>query len=246
VPGGLSKEMMLAAVFDAGGDQDAARVALQSIGGSGSRLSLHEVQVVSVRCRQALLEVSTGGPPIIDLESAHTAIDRIDMSDAARLLCKQTYRALFEAESMVHGVTLEEVRLHESGTTANMAVVASFAVGLTSLDLDRVTIGTIAVGFGSIRTESHGTLPVPPPAVSHLLSGYAVESGLIQGELVSPTSAALIRASTVRTQELPQMEILGVGRGAGRIGTPAEAFATLLIGTSVHDTDARPVDGGAG
>lgn len=228
-PCGLTKHMALGAIFDAGGNVEAARRAAASIG-SGWSLRIEEVHVSSVRCLSATV---VGGrhddSRPLTMADLTALIAQLDMTIRAREMMMDAYRHLFSSEAAVHGTPAAEARLHESGIASNLALLAAACAGLAALNLEEITVGQIAVGSGFVESSTHGVLPIPPPAVVHLLTSYELTSGPLPGERVTPTSAALIRA-TASPRQMPPISVQHVGRGAD---TPFEkgGFASLLIGS---------------
>lgn len=220
--------MALGAIFDAGGDIEAADRAVVSVDGAWS-LHLEEVLVSSVRCLAASVAGGPSDKPRQLTQSAMTSlITTLDLTARAQDMIRDVYRNLFLSESAVHGTPLAETKLHESGSGSNLALLAAACAGLAELDLTEVSIGQIALGSGALDNPTHGLLPIPPPAVLHLLAGYEVTSGPVPGERVTPTSAALIRA-TAAPGQMPSMKVQQVGRGADGLNVSG-GFASLLVG----------------
>lgn len=139
------------------------------------------------------------------------------MTDAARALAKRIFRILAEAESKAHGVPPEEVHFHEVGAIDSIIDIAAFAVLFTSLGVDGACIPVLAEGHGTVRCQ-HGILPIPVPAVVHIAEAHALplEATDVEGELVTPTGAAI--AAAIRTESTPPhaYRILASGLGAGK------------------------------
>jgi len=155
---------------------------------------------------------------------------------------RDVFRLLGTAEAAVHGEDLERVHLHEVGALDSIADVVGCASALHALGLleppARVVVGSIALGSGSVES-SHGTLPVPVPAVLAILAGRgaAVMAGG-DGELCTPTGAALLATLAGEWGSVPPMRIDTVGVGAGSADPPGRAnVMRVVIGTalaSVH------------
>ncbi len=125
------------------------------------------------------------------------------------------YQSIAEAESAVHGVEVEEIHFHEVGSRDAIADVTAVCLLLSRLAPDEIVASPIHVGSGQVEC-AHGILPVPAPATAHLLKGIPIYSGGIQGELCTPTGAALLRHFVTRFGEMPVMQVNAVGYGMGR------------------------------
>ena len=136
----------------------------------------------------------------------------LDAGTAADVLA--VYRAIAEAESAVHGVSVDEVHFHEVGALDAVADVTAVCLLLRELGADEIVASPVCVGGGTVRC-AHGVLPVPAPAAALLLRGVPCYGGEIQSELCTPTGAALLRRFVTRFGDMPLMtpEKLGYGMG---------------------------------
>ena len=124
------------------------------------------------------------------------------------------YQDIAQAESRVHGRPVNEVHLHEVGMLDAIADIASVSLLLYKLAPDRICASPITTGFGAVRC-AHGILPVPAPATSILLEGMPTRAGQVEGELCTPTGAALIRHFAGSFGQAPEMVPLRTGYGMG-------------------------------
>lgn len=142
---------------------------------------------------------------------------RAQMTDRAKATALKIFEILAEAEAKAHGVDIKDVHFHEVGAVDSIVDIASTAICLDDLDIDEVIVSYLHEGHGSIRCQ-HGIIPVPVPAVVNIASEHKLDLRItdIEGELVTPTGAAIVAA--VRTSDkLPgNFEILRVGMGAGK------------------------------
>jgi uncharacterized protein (TIGR00299 family) protein len=121
---------------------------------------------------------------------------------------------LAEVEARLHGVSVEEVAFHEVGAVDSIVDVVGAAAAIDWLRPARVFARRVPLGRGFIQT-AHGHLPVPAPATLELLRGVPVEEGGIDGELTTPTGAAVLAATVAEYGALPPLTVAGVGWGAG-------------------------------
>lgn len=144
-------------------------------------------------------------------------IDAADMTEGARVLARRTFRILAEAEADAHEVSVDEVAFHEVGAVDSIVDIVAASVLLDSLHIDRAVVPLLIDGCGTIRCQ-HGIIPVPVPAtLSICLShGLPLSPGHAEGELVTPTGAALVAALEPWTELPEHANELAVGLGAGK------------------------------
>ena len=142
------------------------------------------------------------------------------MTDSARGIALKIFQILARAEAKAHNVPVEEVHFHEVGAVDSIVDILSVAVCLDNLGITEVIVPVLCEGMGTVRCQ-HGILPVPVPAVTHIVQqcGLNLRITPVQGELVTPTGAAIVAA--VRTScKLPEtFAIEKTGIGAGKIQT---------------------------
>lgn len=144
-------------------------------------------------------------------------IEHADMTERAKKTAVRIFQILAEAESKAHGVPADQVHFHEVGAVDSIVDILAVAVCLDNLDITEVIVPFLCEGQGSIRCQ-HGIIPVPVPAVVNIAQahGLTLKPTGVQGELVTPTGAAIVAA--VRTSDkLPQTcRIVKIGMGAGK------------------------------
>ena len=144
-------------------------------------------------------------------------IEHADMTERAKETAVRIFQILAEAESKAHGVPADQVHFHEVGAVDSIVDILAVAVCLDNLDITEVIVPFLCEGQGSIRCQ-HGIIPVPVPAVVNIAQahGLTLKPTGVQGELVTPTGAAIVAA--VRTSDkLPQAcRIVKIGMGAGK------------------------------
>jgi pyridinium-3,5-bisthiocarboxylic acid mononucleotide nickel chelatase len=152
-----------------------------------------------------------------------------DLPPPVRGAAASVFARIAEVEAAVHGVAVDDVHLHEVGGLDAIADVVGVAAGLHHLGVTEVVASQLAVGSGTVRT-AHGVLPIPVPAVVGLCQGWQVEAGG-QGELATPTGAALVTTLARTCAPLPAMTLEASGTGAGSRDTPERAnVVRVLIG----------------
>ena len=122
-----------------------------------------------------------------------------------------------EAEAKAHGIPLEEVHFHEVGAIDSIIDIISVAVCVDNLGVDAIVVSPLAEGFGSVRCQ-HGVIPVPVPATANIASAYGLKLRLTdnEGEMVTPTGAAIAAALKTEDRLPSSCQILKTGMGAGK------------------------------
>jgi hypothetical protein len=234
--GGASGDMLLGALLDAGAPLEAVAAAVGSLGVEQIEIRPQQVRRHGLRATKAEVKVHDVAAPrtIADVLGL---VDRAALAPAVASFAGNVFRVLGTAEAAVHGENVERIHLHEVGALDSLADVVGTAAALDSLGLldpdARVVVGSIGLGSGSVDT-AHGPLPVPVPAVLAILAGRGapVASGG-DGELCTPTGAALLATVAAEWGALPPMRIDSVGVGAGTADPPDRAnVLRILVGTA--------------
>ena len=142
-------------------------------------------------------------------------IDGLDISAQAKTDAKAVYALIADAESQVHGHPVSEIHFHEVGTMDAVADVVGVCLLMDWIGADQVLASPVHVGSGYVRCM-HGMLPVPAPATALILKGIPTYGGQVQGELCTPTGAALLRHFVSRFGDRPLMATEAIGYGMGK------------------------------
>ena len=149
-------------------------------------------------------------------------IDGLPVSEEVRAHAREVYDAIARAEARAHGCPVEEVHFHDVGALDAVADVAGVCYALSLLRPETIVVSPIHVGSGTVRC-AHGVLPVPAPATANLLSGAPIYGGEVEGELCTPTGAALLTHFAQSFGPMPAMTLRGVGVGVGSRIFPGRA-----------------------
>ena len=158
-------------------------------------------------------------------------INQADMTARARQTAIDIFNILAKAEAKAHGVPTDQVHFHEVGAVDSIVDIISIAVCLDDLDITRCIVPSLTEGQGTVRCQ-HGILPIPVPAVANIVSQNKLNLSVcnIQGELVTPTGAAVVAA--IKTDDkLPEhftMEKIGMGAGKRQYERPSILRAMLI------------------
>ena len=147
------------------------------------------------------------------------------------------YEEIAQAESHVHGVPVEHIHFHEVGTMDAIADVTAVCLLLHRLAPDKIIVSPVHVGSGQVRC-AHGILPVPAPATAYLLRGIPIYGGSIDGELCTPTGAALLKHFATEFGQMPVMKVQAIGYGMGKKDFPRANCVRALLGETEAPIDA--------
>ena len=144
-------------------------------------------------------------------------IQKSEMTVRAKKMAMRVFDILAQAESKAHGVPVEEVHFHEVGAVDSIVDIAAIAICMDNLDISNVIIPVLYEGTGFIRCQ-HGQIPVPVPAVTHIAETHKLKLKItdIQGELVTPTGAAVVAAFRTSDRLPEDFTMLKTGIGAGK------------------------------
>jgi pyridinium-3,5-bisthiocarboxylic acid mononucleotide nickel chelatase len=222
---GISGDMIVGALADAGADQAAVVNAIASLN-VGATVSFERVKRAGIAATKYHVHME---PQHAHRHLSHIVkmIDGAELSARARGNAVAVFRRLGEAEAEVHAVPIEKVHFHEVGAADSIADIVGACVALDQLDAATVICSPVNVGSGTVQTE-HGTLPVPAPATAKLLAGAPVYSSGPAMELATPTGAAVAAAlGTFGT--LPPMKVARSGYGAGTRDFPGQPNVLRVI-----------------
>ncbi|MCI8469105.1 MAG: LarC family nickel insertion protein [Eggerthellaceae bacterium] len=155
------------------------------------------------------------------------------LTDGARALARRAFALIAEAEAAAHGLPVDQVHFHEVGAVDSIADIVAAAVAfddLTSQGVSDVVVTELCDGRGTVRCQ-HGIIPVPAPAVVNIAraGGIPLRVGIADGELVTPTGAALAAAARTRGELPERFSVLAVGMGAGKRAYDTPGFLRALV-----------------
>jgi uncharacterized protein (TIGR00299 family) protein len=238
---GISGDMTLGALVDAGADLAAIQAGIDSLGLAGCRLVASEVKKCGFRATQIVVQHEP--------EHAHrhlhhitAMIDRGLLSPRARDLATRIFHKLAEAEAKVHGSTIEKVHFHEVGAVDSIADIVGAAIGFDLLGIERIVCSPVPTGHGYVEI-AHGRCSIPAPATGELLRGVPLAPLDVEGELTTPTGAAIVAALASEFAPLPAMTVDCIGYGAGQKDFPQPNILRILLGTqpdAIASDDHRP------
>ena len=171
------------------------------------------------------------------MEEIRSIIGSLKLPEEVRKEILAVYGRIAAAESVSHGREVSEIHFHEVGAMDAVADVAAVCLALYRLGPSRIVSSPVRTGFGTVRT-AHGVLPVPAPATAELLKGIPCEAGPIEGELCTPTGAALVSEFAKEFGTRPRMTVGAVGYGLGKKEFPVLNAVRAFLGETEDAADA--------
>jgi len=211
---GLSGDMVLAALLDLGVNQREFKEAMDELG-LGVKIKISEVERANLRGRR--VEVILPEKKEIKerkWSEIQSLIEATPFSLQVKERAERIFHTLFQAEARVHGRRLQEIHLHEAGADDALVDIIGSCWLLEKLEVDKITCAPVNLGSGWIKAD-HGSLPVPPPAVSEILKKVPVYSFGPSVELTTPTGAAIIACLADSFVAFPEITVNRIGYGAG-------------------------------
>ena len=210
---GASGDMILGAMVAAGVDPNALREQLSLLNVEGFKIDFETVDRSGLSATYARVE-TVHEHKHRHLSDIRRIIENSGVTPGAKDLALRIFTRLAEAEARVHNSAVENVHFHEVGALDAIVDVVGAAICFDLLKVERFVSSPLHVGSGMVKM-AHGSFPVPPPAVTELLSGVPFYSGDIKGELLTPTGAAIITTVCQEYGPIPRIKTDRTGYGAG-------------------------------
>jgi uncharacterized protein (TIGR00299 family) protein len=229
---GASGDMILGALLDAGLDLEYLQQALAKLG-----LSHYDVGKKAV-----VKNGISGSQALVNVEEHHhrhhhrhladitAIIEKSSLAEAVKKDSVRIFTRLAEAEANVHNTSRESIHFHEVGAMDAIIDVVGAVIGLHALGIDAIICSPLHVGCGTVQC-AHGTLPIPAPATAELVRGKPIYSSGVQGELLTPTGAAILTTLADDFGSLPPMTIERIGHGAGSAELSIANLLRVFIGS---------------
>ena len=266
---GISGDMFVAALLDLGANEARLRDVLASMPVAGYEVRVGRVKKAGIDCCDfdVVLDAAHDGHDH-DMaylhgdaaEHGHHAhehhehhehrgpadidaiIDAARLAPRARELAHRLVRVLAEAEAKAHAVPLEHVHFHEVGAVDSIVDIVAAAVVLDDLDIDRVIVPTLVDGRGTIRCQ-HGIIPVPVPATLNIVQAHGIPLSVcdVEGELVTPTGAAIVAATRAEHALPTRFCVKRIGLGAGKRSYTRPSILRAMIIEELADAPVAAV-----
>ncbi|MDH5478076.1 MAG: nickel pincer cofactor biosynthesis protein LarC [Nitrospinota bacterium] len=212
---GISGDMTLGAMVDAGLDVETLRSQLARLSVDGYTLLSEKTKRKGIAATKVTVRLEQGAhtghrhyPQIMDI------IKRSDLDPKVKEIASAIFTTLGLAEAAVHNTTLEKVHFHEVGAVDSIVDIVGAAIGFCALGIDEVVVSAVNTGHGTVATE-HGLLPVPAPATARILMGVPTYASGPAVELTTPTGASIVKTMGAAFGPQPSMTVRLLGCGAG-------------------------------
>jgi pyridinium-3,5-bisthiocarboxylic acid mononucleotide nickel chelatase len=229
---GLSGDMIVGALLDCGLDVADLERELAKLGVAGYRIRRERRERSGIQSTKFVVDIDGhrhGAHEHRPFRDIRTLIRDSDLGSRVCELALQVFARLAEAEGKVHGVDPDDVEFHEVGAVDSIVDVVAAAWAIDALAIHDLVVSPLPLGSGIVNS-AHGPLPVPGPATVELLRGFAVRLGDGQGELVTPTGAAIVSALG-RSAAMPArfvVERIGYGAGDRELADRPNLLRVLL------------------
>lgn len=227
---GASGNMLLGALLDAGLDAAALDAELAKLGLDDFHLEVRKVSKNGFGATHVEVHAHDHTPErrLADLLAV---VSQSSLSDVVKARAARVFTRICEVEAHIHGMDVNEVHLHEVGGVDAIVDIAGVLAGWELLGIGKCVVSPLPLGRGFVR-GAHGMIPLPAPATLGLLRGVPVTGSPIEGELVTPTGAALLTELADGWGPLPAMTLESIGYGAGTRDFAIPNVLRLILGSA--------------
>jgi uncharacterized protein (TIGR00299 family) protein len=225
---GASGDMILGALLDAGLPQENLRKGLNALKLDDFDLQIQRVVKNGFSATKVDVIVADD-VPVRHLPDIEAIIQKSDLPASIKNQALTIFQRMGAVEAEIHGVSLDQVHLHELGGVDTIVDVVGALLGLNALGVERIYASPLPMGRGFVR-GAHGQIPLPAPATLALLKGAPIVGSNLDAETVTPTGAALLTSLAVDFGPIPTMNLTAIGYGAGGRDLPIPNILRLLLG----------------
>ena len=225
---GISGDMTLAALVDLGFPQEKLRKELDKLGLGNYSLEIHPGSRSGIAGLGLEVRMGPKEEHHRHLSDIREMITASPLEQAVKELSLAIFQRLAEAEARVHKKKAEEVHFHEVGAVDSIVDIVGTAIGIEYFRPEMIFSSELPMGRGFVKCQ-HGRLPLPAPATLEILKGYSLKSVDVEGELVTPTGAAIVATLSSRAIPFPSMTVQGIGYGMGKKEFPDRPNLLRLV-----------------
>lgn len=236
---GVSGDMTLAALLDLGLPLEKLQEELKKLGLKNYSLEVRPGSRSGIAALGLEVKVGPQEEHHRHFSDIREMISRSSLVPGVKELSLAIFQRLAEAEARVHKKKVEEVHFHEVGAVDSIVDIVGTAIGISFLRPDRIYASELPMGWGFVNCQ-HGRIPLPAPATVEVLKGYPVKSVDVEGELVTPTGAAIVATLSSKASAFPAMKVEKIGYGMGKKEFPDRPnLLRLILGeaTEAYQTD---------
>lgn len=232
---GISGDMIVGALIDAGLDLHQLELELRKLNISGYTLNAEKTVRKGISGTRFLVHADEDHPEK-HLRDIEEIIDHSDLNDDIKISSKAIFNKLAHVEAMIHNKNPEEVHFHEIGGLDSIIDIVGSLLGLKLLGIETVFASRIPVGTGFVECD-HGILPLPAPATLELLKGIPICASGIEKELVTPTGIVILKHVAKSFGVIPEMRIQRIGYGAGSREMNIPNLLRIWVGETTQESE---------
>ena len=210
---GISGDMTVGALLDAGLEIETLEKELKKLGLSGYQLEVNKVVKKGISATQFKVKIKEEGVER-RFKDILTIFEKSKLDEEIKKETKKIFFNIAQAESKIHQKDIDKIHFHEIGGLDSIIDVTAAVIGIKTLGIEEIHSSALPVGKGFVKC-AHGVIPVPAPATLELLKNIPTYSGGIESEMITPTGAAIIGTLAKSFGERPLMKIESIGYGAG-------------------------------
>ena len=225
---GISGDMIIGALIDAGLKKERLEQELNKLNLSGYRLEVKKVVKKGISATNVKVIIEEEGIAR-KLKDIVNIIDKSTLNASDKKQIKKIFYKIGKSEAQIHQKDIESVHFHEVGGMDSIIDITSAVVGLRLLSIKEVYASALPLGHGFVKC-AHGSIPVPAPATLELLKGVPVYDGGVNSEMVTPTGAGIVTSYVKKFEKRPLMEVKRIGYGAGEKDFAIPNLLRITIG----------------
>jgi len=225
---GISGDMIIGALIDAGLKKERLEQELNKLNLSGYRLEVKKVVKKGISATNVKVIIEEEGIAR-KLKDIVNIIDKSTLNASDKKQIKKIFYKIGKSEAQIHQKDIESVHFHEVGGMDSIIDITSAVVGLRLLGIKEVYASALPLGHGFVKC-AHGSIPVPAPATLELLKGVPVYDGGVNSEMVTPTGAGIVTSYVKKFEKRPLMEVKRIGYGAGEKDFAIPNLLRITIG----------------
>jgi len=228
---GISGDMTVGALLDAGLKIETLEKELKKLGLSGYQLEVNKVAKKGIFATQFKVKIKEGGVER-RFKDILSILEESKLDEEIKKKTKKIFFNIAQAESKIHQKDIDKIHFHEIGGLDSIIDITSAVIGIKTLGIEEIHSSALPVGKGFIKC-AHGVIPVPAPATLELLKNIPTYSGGIESEMITPTGAAIIGTLAKSFGERPLMKIERIGYGAGEKEFTIPNLLRMSIGEKI-------------
>ena len=232
---GISGDMAVGALLDAGLKIETLEKELKKLGLSGYQLEVSKVVKKGISATKFMVKIKEEGVER-RFKDILTILEKSKLDEEIKKKTKKIFFNIAQAESKIHQKDIDRIHFHEIGGLDSIIDITSVVIGIKTLGIEEIHSSALPVGRGFIKC-AHGVIPVPAPATLELLKNIPTYSGGIESEMITPTGAAIIGTLAKSFGERPLMKIERIGYGAGEKEFSIPNLLRVSIGEKILEDE---------